>query len=205
MEKNKNEITLKDNHLDLISSFSNHMIEEHKYDSLYDDEGTNLFNGILYDDEGAMDEYREAMQALARCSNRLYGTKKSTRRSGKKNKFIKKKKKISTSLFDDLTDEAYVDFIMHEEKLIYYYRDLYDPYDVQMFNNVNELVNFLDEEGISIDKDELDNIMSRGVNHCCIDPIRKLQGELYLKSDRSYGDLRFECAESEDELTYIKH
>ena len=43
--------------------------------------------------------------------------------------------------------------------------------------------------------------MNRAVNYCAIDPkLRAENGELWIKSDSSYGSLRWECIDNDDDL-----
>lgn len=92
-----------------------------------------------------------------------------------------------------------------DDKVIYFYDDIDNPEDVTIFYNVYDFDKFLDEEGISVNECEVTNLLTRSVSHCCVNPKERLIGHNTLLTDSSYGNLRWECAESNDELVDVKH
>ena len=92
-----------------------------------------------------------------------------------------------------------------DDKVIYFYDDIDNPEDATIFYNVYDFDKFLDEEGISVNECEVTNLLTRSVSHCCVNPKERLIGHNTLLSDSSYGNLRWECAESNDELVDVKH
>lgn len=92
-----------------------------------------------------------------------------------------------------------------DDKIIYYYEDIDNPDDATVFYNVFDFDKFLDEEGISVNESEITNLLTRSISHCCINPKERLMGHNTLITDSSYGNLRWECAESNDELVDVQH
>lgn len=92
-----------------------------------------------------------------------------------------------------------------DDKVIYFYDDIDNPEDATIFYNVYDFDKFLDEEGISVNECEVTNLLTRSVSHCCVNPKERLIGHNTLLTDSSYGNLRWECAESNDELVDVKH
>lgn len=92
-----------------------------------------------------------------------------------------------------------------DDKVIYFYSDIDNPEDATVFYNVFDFDKFLDEEGISVSENEVNNLLTRSVSHCCVNPKERLLGRNMLLTDSSYGNLRWECAESNDELVNAKH
>lgn len=92
-----------------------------------------------------------------------------------------------------------------DDKIIYFYDDIDNPDDATIFYNVYDFDKFLDEEGISVNECEVQNLLTRSISHCCINPKERLLGNLTLITDMSYGNLRWECASSNDELVDVKH
>lgn len=92
-----------------------------------------------------------------------------------------------------------------DDKIIYYYDDIDNPDSATTFYNVYDFDKFLDEEGISVPQSEIDNLLSRSVSHCCINPKTRLSGQLVLLTDKTYGELRWECADANEELIDVKH
>lgn len=92
-----------------------------------------------------------------------------------------------------------------DDKVIYFYDDIDNPEEATIFYNVFDFDKFLDEEGISVNECEVTNLLTRSVSHCCVNPKERLMGRNTLLTDSSYGNLRWECAESNDELVGVKH
>ena len=120
--------------------------------------------------------------------------KKAYKEKGK-NKSFRKNKHKNIYDFDENTNIYDVGL---EEKTVYYYRDINQPDDVEIFDNLHDFDNFLSEEGIEIGDDEVNKLMSRDISHCCLNPIDRFnKNRLRIMSSSSYGDLRFSNAELE--------
>lgn len=88
-------------------------------------------------------------------------------------------------------------------KIIYYYRDVNNPEDVEMFDSLHDFDEFMNEEGIEISDEEVTKLMSREISHCALNPLDRIaKNRLRLMSSSSYGDLRFTNAELEYEGYY---
>ena len=93
-----------------------------------------------------------------------------------------------------------------EEKEIYFYEKLdfsdegYEDnqYD-HFFTNIKELKDFCTENGINLPKNELEAIKYRHSSYCTFDPLDKVNGELTLLSDNSWGSLWWECHDLDEE------
>lgn len=93
-----------------------------------------------------------------------------------------------------------------EEKEIYFYEKLdfsdegYEDnqYD-NFFTNIKELKDFCTENGINLPKNELEAIKYRHSSYCTFDPLDKVNGELTLLSDNSWGSLWWECHDLNEE------
>lgn len=110
------------------------------------------------------------------------------------------KKKKYKELFDDDSMGMSYDSSL-EDKTIYYYRDFNNPDDVEIFFNLHDFDQFLEEEGIDVSADEVTNLMTRDISHCCINPdIKSTGGTVQLITDSSYGGLYWSCA-SEDSFS----
>lgn len=84
-------------------------------------------------------------------------------------------------------------------KMIYYYSDMNNPDDnVSIFYSVYDFDKFLDEEGIHVDKCIVDELLSRSISHCCINPL--IGDRLSLMCDTSFGGLHYQYAENNDDL-----
>ena len=215
MAKNKIGIVLKANHLNLIASFKNHLEAERKYDNyLYDKYyGYGLYDD--YDDYCGTSYYKKCYPSeddyyndMERYYNEVYGddygSKKKSKKyndyddedyKGKKHKHYKKSKARKDDKYYLKDDDSF------NNKLIYYYRDYLNPEDVEMFENLFDFDAYIANEGITIPDNEVNNILTRGVSHCCINPKARLEsGRLDLISKSSYSDLRYACSECEDSV-----
>lgn len=84
-------------------------------------------------------------------------------------------------------------------KMIFYYSDMNNPDDnVSVFYSVFDFDKFLDEEGIHVDKCIVDELLSRSVSHCCVNPL--ITDKLSLMCDSSFGGLHYQYAENNDDL-----
>lgn len=170
-----------------------------KKELLKDNDIVNEHNGFEDLDENEMLEYLSERYGMATLAL-LYGysSPKKLKKLNKKNfKNTKKKHKSSKDkyLFDE--DDMYQDSLMNE-KTIYYYRDVNNPDDCEIFNNVHEFESFLDEEGIEVSDIEVSHIMTREISHCCINPYdRFIKNRLRIMTSSSYGDLRWSYSECE--------
>ena len=102
--------------------------------------------------------------------------------------------------YDIYDDDLFGKKLETEEKEIYFYEKLdfsdegYEDnqYD-HFFNNIKELKDFCTENGINLPKNELEAIKYRHSSYCTFDPLDKVNGELTLLSDNSWGSLWWEC------------
>lgn len=164
-------------------------LENEYYNNLffnyYDDDYDDYYNGDYY-----------------------FGTTKSKKNLFKYNKSKNKSKSnfVSLGLNNRYSSKKKNRYNRNDDdKLIYYYSDIDSPSgNTKVFYSVYDFDKFLDEEGIFVSDDEIDNLLSRDVSHCCIDPKSYESGRLSLITDTSYGNLRWECALSNDELTVTK-
>ena len=174
-----------------------------KTNLLLDDDILYEKNGFEELDDAEMSQYlleRYGVAAMAL----MYGyvspkqIKKANKKAYKekgKNKSFRKNKHKNIYDFDENTNIYDVGL---EEKTIYYYRDINQPDDVEIFDNLHDFDNFLSEEGIEIGDDEVNKLMSRDISHCCLNPIDRFnKNRLRIMSSSSYGDLRFSNAELE--------
>jgi len=123
--------------------------------------------------------------------------KKNNKKSYHKTMKGKKKKKDYMIEFDD--DSMLYDAQLND-KTIYFYRDVNNPQDCELFDSLHDFDNFCEEEGIEISDNEVNLLMTREISHTCINPYERMQrGRLRLMSSGSYGDLRWNNAELEYE------
>lgn len=183
----KYDIKLKNRVLNISNSLHNHleyeMNEDYPYINLdYDDD--------VYDSYFPINVSFNSSTKKKNKGNNKRGCRGS--KSLKKNKALNKLR--SRFNFDDV-DEDYGD---NDYKIIYYYRDINNPEDYNEFTNLYEFEEFLNEEGIKVSSFEAVNLMTRCVSHCCVNPSDRLNGELNLITDSSYGSLVYECSECEN-------
>lgn len=103
-------------------------------------------------------------------------------------------------VYDIYDDDLFGKKVETEEKEIYFYEKLdfsdegYEDnqYD-HFFTNIKELKDFCTENGINLPKNELEAIKYRHSSYCTFDPLDKVNGELTLLSDNSWGSLWWEC------------
>lgn len=173
----------------------------HWYDDWYDDDYYDDYYGDCYDGSGYGTLFR-GMGCGATNSQKKKNTigenaviKKSTKRGkrgkGKKGKCI--------PLYD--TDGQ--DLYDSDEVTIYFYRDINNPDDKEIFYNLYEFNEFLDSEGIYVSKYETKQLLNRSISHCCIDPsFASFKGEPWLISDSSFGGLSWTvCGDAEELLS----
>lgn len=203
-------LILKKDRPDFKSLFKDYLeeyerLESYNYNSsFYDDDDYDYYypNNIKFHSNRArylLDEYQKSF-SLNKSNKR--GCRGSGKHSGSKciplypkGKSKKRYSDVKNNMFDWRGDD----------KIIYFYNDIDTPDDVEIFYNVFDFDKFLDEEGISVNDSEIDNLLNRSVSHCCINPIERLKGNNTLLTESSYGNLRWECAESNDELVNVKN
>ena len=111
--------------------------------------------------------------------------KKETRRSGKKSK---KTEKLYKEALEDPNN-----------RMIYFYRDIDNPEHAEIFFNLHDFDEFLEQEGIEVSEQEVSALMTRETSFCAINPdVKKTNGTVQLISDNSYGGLYWACHEDED-------
>lgn len=77
---------------------------------------------------------------------------------------------------------------------IYYYRDYNTESDVEVFTNLNEFDQFVQDNGIIISDDVCQQILQSDEIHCSIDPYYWYRtGDQYLICESSYDNLSWEC------------
>ena len=172
-----------------------------------------LDDDILHEKNGfeELDDMELAQYMLERYGTTtlalLYGymspkqIKKLNKKEHKKhNKFKEKGKRNKKNNIIDWYDDSnnYDDYGL-TDKTIYYYRDINQPEDVEIFENLHEFDNFLNEEGIEMSDDEANALINRETSFCTINPdVQKTNGTVQLISDSSYGGLYWACHEDED-------
>ena len=93
-----------------------------------------------------------------------------------------------------------------DEVTIYFYRDINNPDDKEIYYNLYEFNDFLEDEGIYVSDYEARQLMNRSISHCCIDPnIVGVKSEPWLVSDSSYGGLSWNVSSDNDELLSQEH
>lgn len=108
--------------------------------------------------------------------------------------------------YDIYDDDLFGEKVETEEKEIYFYEKLdfsdegYEDnqYD-HFFTNIKELKDFCTENGINLPNNELEAIKYRHSSYCTFDPLDKVNGELTLLSDKSWGSLWWECHDLDEE------
>lgn len=103
------------------------------------------------------------------------------------------KKRKCKNRFNDVKN-IFQNDVSLEDKTIYYYRDFNNPDNYEAFFNLHEFDQFLKEEGVHVNQNEISNLMTRDVSHCCINPdIQSTHGTVQLITDSSYGGLYWTC------------
>lgn len=150
------------------------------------------------DDEFDYEEYEDDIfDGYSKSKKKWKQTREQLIKSTKKNKKDKKRgkrgnKKKKPFVFDE--EDIKFDALSNDDKVIYYYRDVNDPDQAEIFFNLHDFDNFLTEEGIEVTQEEVNNLMINEVTHCCINPdIRQTNGEVQLITDTSYGGLYWTC------------
>lgn len=182
-------------YMDMMSIFFGHDYPcDDDNDDLYGDVYGGLFEGEYWNgwDE---DEYDDELYPSSR-SSKEFNKKKEKEKSSPARVDNKKSTKHKKKLFDDVDD-----IIASDSIVIKFYKDLSMSEDYLEFDNLYEFDDYCEREGIHISEKEVQLIMNRAINYCAIDPkLRAENGELWIKSDSSYGSLRWECIDNDDEL-----
>lgn len=118
------------------------------------------------------------------------GNKRGVRGSKKKTKKAKPVKRIWEL---DYVQEQFQDNI-EDSITIYFYKDVNNSADVEVFINLHEFNDFLEEEGIYVEDRDISVLMTNDCVHCAIDPmLLRRAGEKILVCENSYGALCWEC------------
>ena len=163
------------------------------YDDDYDEYyglGLGWSNDDYDDDDEYYDEWatKERQKRLKELED-AFGFKKAKKHKSRP-RYKKAKKEI------EVKDETKLD-----DKEIYFYRDISDRYDYEVFNNLFEFDEFCETEGISVPDRECEDLVRRYVSHCCIDEAySRFVGTLTLVTNSSYTDLVWDCASSEEQF-----
>lgn len=125
----------------------------------------------------------------------MYGSQynKQTRRCGvKKSKRSKKKHILSEPLYhnDDYNVDGYSPIV--NNCTVYFYNDINNPDDYELFDNLYRFDEYLSTNGIHINEYEVQKILNRDISHCC--SVTK-DGVCQCISDHSYSSLYFECCD----------
>lgn len=119
--------------------------------------------------------------------------KRGKRGSGKKSKCVPLYNNINSEI---LSDNLYD----NDEVTIYFYRDINDPDNKEIFYSLYDFNEFLDSEGIYVSQYETRQLLNRSISHCCIDS--SFGGEPWLLSDSSYGGLAWSVCHDNDEVIW---
>ena len=196
-------LVLKKNGINIISLFKKYLEDLSKpiynqhcgYSGWYNDEWDEwddyygdgcgydyFFNGVGY--SGSSQKKKSTIGDVA-----IFKKGKKRGKRGKKGKCIPL---ISSDYLYD-TDEV----------TIYFYRDINNPDNKEIFYSLYEFNEFLDSEGIYISNYETKQLLNRSISHCCIDPsFKSLKGEPWLMSDSSYGGLAWSSCNDSDDLLF---
>ena len=185
------------------------------YDA-YDDYGgySGYYDGVGIDDYDDFN-YSRSMELLDSYQRKYsvtspnYYDNDMNGRKGKRKRLRGKNKRKNLELFprhmDGIGKKRYSDnkanmFSSHDDTMIFWYDDVDNPDNNLTFYSIFDFDKFLEENGINVSSEEINNLMSRGLSHCCLNPSKCRDGILEIMSDSSYGGLRWACAESDDEL-----
>lgn len=105
---------------------------------------------------------------------------------------------VPLKIENDLSgDDTYLD----NKVKVYYYPDYHNDDDRVEFSSLIEFDEFCRDEGFQMDNDTLWQLFDGGVSHCCLDPVRRANGELCIICESSYDRLFYEVCQS-DELSF---
>ena len=166
------------------------------YDDWYGDEWDDWYgDGCGYDSffhgMGGYSNVNQKKNTIGDIVTTKKGKKRGKRGKGKKGKCIPLYNYENDNLYDS------------DEVTIYFYRDINNPDDKEIFYNLYEFNEFLDSEGIYVSKYETKQLMNNSISHCCVDPsFADLKGEPWLISDSSYGGLSWAVSGDNDDLLF---
>lgn len=174
--------------------YKNYLINKYKREEEEYEDDEDLYDMFGYSKSKNWDRTRRILQGYLDKSSKRKGKKQSNKRGKRGGKKTKNRNIIDEN---NMMYDAQLD-----NKTIYFYRDVDNPdVNTEIFYSLHDFDNFLTEQGIEINDDEVRNIMTREVSHCCINPdIRATKGEVQLISDNSYGGLHWQCHGDE---TYV--
>lgn len=166
------------------------------FDGWYDDEWDNYYDDN-YEGYGSLfDGYYQSHHNKKKVNT--IGNTAVVKKSHKRGKRGKKKTKC-VPLYDYDKDAEYLYDI--DNVTIYFYRDINNPDDKDIYYSLFEFNEFLESEGIYVSEYEVRKLMNRSISHCCIDPsIIGFKSEPWLVSDSSYGGLSWSVSGDNDEL-----
>lgn len=199
---------------DIVPLFQEYLEESSKpiyhsqygYGDWYDDEWDNWYSDYYGDCCGYDHFYNGASQKKNTIGNISIIKKDGEKKSHKRGKRGSKRGRcVPLYKNESLCDS--------DEVTIYFYRDINNPDDKEIFYNLYEFNEFLNSEGIFVNSYETRNLLNRSISHCCVDPsLVEIKGEPWLVSDSSYGglawsvcgndDLPFQESNANDELPY---
>ena len=165
------------------------------FDDWYDDEWDNYY-GDYYDSYGSLfSGYHSHHGKKKRNSIDETSIIKKCHKRGKRGK----KKSKCVPLYD--YDKDAVSLYDSDEVTIYFYRDINNPDDKEIYYSLYEFNEFLDSEGIYVSDYEVRQLTNRSISHCCIDPsVIGIKSEPWLISDSSYGGLSWSVSGDNDDL-----
>ena len=196
-------LKLKKRNLDISSLFSEYLSSLSRVIH-YSPSSSSLFDDYYgYDD---YDDGYDYWNDYGICDSRHFtssvdrvcgiGKKKVGKVSTKRGKRGKKGRCVP--LYDSLYDS--------DEVTIYFYRDINNPDDKEIFYSLYEFNEYLDSEGIYLSTYETKQIMNRSITHCCIDPcLQGTKGEPWLISDSSYGSLVWQVSGTNDDIIFANN
>jgi hypothetical protein len=167
------------------------------FDDWYDDEWDNYYDDY-YDGYGNLfGGYHTHHSKKKRSTIDDTTVVKKGHKRGKRGK--KKFTNKVVPLYD--YDKDAVSLYDSDEVTIYFYRDINNPDDKDIYYNLYEFNDFLENEGIYVSEYEVRQLMNRNISHCCIDPsVIGIKSEPWLISDSSYGGLSWNVSGDNDEL-----
>lgn len=170
------------------------------FDDWYDDEWDNYYDDY-YDGYGNLfGGYHSHHSKKKRNTIDETAVVKKSHKRGKRGK----KKNKCVPLYD--YDKDALSLYGSDEVTIYFYRDINNPDDKEIYYNLYEFNDFLEDNGIYVSDFEARQLMNRSISHCCIDPsVIGIKSEPWLISDSSYGGLSWNVSGDNDELLSQEH
>ena len=127
-------------------------------------------------------------------SNNKRGVRGSKKRS-KPKKAVGNRQLWESGYVDSYRNNEVDDDISQDGDItIYFYRDVNQNNDVEIFTSLHAFDAFLDKEGIFVDDEALRVLMNSDWVFCAVDPmLEKYSGDKSLVCEASYGALCWEC------------